>query len=191
MKADYATSDLISNVNSDWINEVLANREFGPADPADDVPSDAATNVHPDQVEVSNSGASDLRLRREFDRKRTMMRRRGSTGIGRHEPDITIEPMAWRFRPRSVARRVKERLVLAVAVLLLVGAGLWIAPEPPDTTNAAPAEVTNVLPEAAEPLSTAEVQPAWLLPEILYGPAMARSPAARAEASRPMPRPVR
>jgi hypothetical protein len=47
------------------------------------------------------------------------------------------------------------------------------------------------LPEVAGPLNTAEVQPAWLLPEILYGPAMARSPAPRAEASQPMPRPAR
>jgi hypothetical protein len=187
MRADYATSDLISKVNSDWINEVLANREFGRADPGGDVPrDDVADDVRPDQVGVNNSGTSDLRLRREFARKRTMMRRRGSTRIGRHEPDIAVEPMAR--RRRSVGRRVKERLVLAVAVLMLVGVGLWMAPEPQDATNSASAQATSALPEAAGPINTAEAQPAWLLPEILYGPAMARSPAPRAEALRPVPR---
>jgi hypothetical protein len=196
MRADYATSDLISKVNDEWINEVLANREFDRADPGGDVPRDdvardVADDVGPDTVDVSNSSASDLRLRREFARKRTMMRRRGSTGTGRHEPDIAVEPLARRTRRRSVARRVKERLVLAIALLMLVGVGLWMAPEPQDATTAASAQTTNALPEAAGPINTAEVQPAWLQPEILFGPAMARSPAPRTEAPRPMPRPAR
>jgi hypothetical protein len=192
MRADYATSDLISKVNSEWINEVLANHEFDHADPRGDVPRhEVADDIRPETVDVNNSSASDLSLRREFARKRTMMRRRGSTGIGRHEPDTAVESVARRSRRRSVTRRVKERLVLAVAVLMLVGVGLWMAPEPQDATNAASAQATNALPDAAGPINTAEVQPAWLLPEILYGPAMASSPAPRAEASRPMPRPVR
>jgi hypothetical protein len=191
---------LISKVNDEWINEVFANREFGRADPggdvprddvADDVAHDLADDARPDTVDANNSSVSDLRLRREFARKRTMMRRRGSAGIGRHEPDIAVEPLARRTRRRSVARRIKERLALAVAILILVGAGLWMAPEPEDATNSASAQITNALPEAAGPINTAEVQPAWLVPEILYGPAMARSPAPRTEASRPMPRPAR
>jgi hypothetical protein len=192
MRADYATSDLISKVNSDWINAVLANREFGRGDFGGDIPrDDVADDVRPDKFDVSNSSASDLSLRREFARKRTIMRRRGSTRIGRHEPDIAVESVARRSRRRSVARRVKERLVLAVAVMMLVGVGLWIAPEPQDATNSASAQTTNALPEAAGPINTAEVQPAWLLPEILYGPAMASSPAPRAETPRLMSRPAR
>jgi hypothetical protein len=186
MRADYATSDLISKVNSDWINEVLANRELGRADPADDVPRD---DVH--RGEVRRDGASDRRLRREFARKRAIMLQHGTTRNEHWEPGNTDEPTARLSRPRSVARRVKERLALAVAFLTLVGVGLWMAPEPQDATNSASAQATNALLEPAAPISTAAVQPAWLLPEILYGPAMARSPAPRAEVARPVPKPGR
>ena len=34
MRADYATSDLINKVNSDWINEVLINPELDRASAA-------------------------------------------------------------------------------------------------------------------------------------------------------------
>src|SRR5450631_2466710 len=54
MRADYATSDLVSKVNSDWINAVLVNREFDRAEDrdhmvADDLtlPSDPARQIIP------------------------------------------------------------------------------------------------------------------------------------------------
>jgi hypothetical protein len=184
MRADYATSDLINKVNSDWINEVLANREFGRAGPADDIRRDDVAAVRGD-----NADAGDLRLRREFDRKRTIMLRRGTARSEHWEPGNTDAPTARPSRRRSLARRVKERLALAVALLTLVGLGLWMAAEPPDATNSASTQATNALPEPAAPISTAAVQPAWLLPEILYGPAMARSPVPRTEAPRPQPKP--
>jgi len=88
MRADYATSDLISKVNAEWINEVLVNREHDRADPVNDVPgSDFADDVH-----GTNNGASDLRLRREFARKRTILLQRGSGRMDHHEPDITAMP---------------------------------------------------------------------------------------------------
>ena len=37
MRADYATSDLINKVNSDWISEVLINPELDRPDPGHDV----------------------------------------------------------------------------------------------------------------------------------------------------------
>src|SRR5258708_31790578 len=102
MRADYATSDLINKVNSEWINEVLANPEFSRAEPGDDAaPGDAHGH---DAVD------SDLRLRREFARKRAIMLRRDSTRSDRREPGIAI---ARPSRRRSVARRVAERLALA------------------------------------------------------------------------------
>jgi len=159
MRADYATSDLINKVNSDWINEVLANPEFGRADPEVDVRGDDVID-------------SDLRLRREFARKRAILLRRDSTSIGRHEPGITVAPTARPSRRRSVARRVTERLALAVAALTVVWVGVRMAPEPQDVTGPVSERATNASPEPAAPINTNEVQPAWLLPEILY----ARSP---------------
>ena len=119
MRADYATSDLISKVNSDWINEVLAHREFRRADPAEDVArSDVADDAPADAVDAST--ADDLRLRREFARKRAILLQRGATGSGRHEPDIAIDPTP-RYRPRSVARRIKEQILRTTGLTGSVG----------------------------------------------------------------------
>jgi hypothetical protein len=190
MRADYATSDLISKVNSEWINEVLANREFGRADPGDDVPRDdvPADEVHGDADHGNNGGSSDLRLRREFARKRAILLQRGSTNVDHREPDITAMPTPRSSRQRSVARRIKERLALAIAALTLVAVAVWMAPEPQDVTNSMSARAASAAPEPAAPIDTTELQPAWLLPEILYGPAMARSPMPRAEAARSAPK---
>jgi hypothetical protein len=203
MRADYATSDLISKVNSDWINEVLANRECGRPNAGGDVPRDDITDdmaddvaddvradeVHGHGVGGNNVHASDLRLRREFARKRTILLQRGSSGIDPRESRIAANPMDRLSRHRSVARRVKERLALAVAVLMLVGVAVWMAPEPQDATNAVSTPAASAAPEQAAPVDTAELQPGWLLPEILYGPAMARTPVSRADVLRPAPRP--
>jgi hypothetical protein len=165
MRADYATSDLINKVNSTWISEVLANPEFSRAEPGDDV---AADEAHGDDID------DDLRLRREFARKRTILLRRDSTRIDRREPRPS--------RRRSVARRVTERLALAVVALAVASVGTWMAPEPQDVTNAVPVHAANA--EPAAPINTAGLRPAWLLPEILYGPAMARSPLSATKSGR-------
>jgi hypothetical protein len=194
MRADYATSDLISKVNSDWLKQVLANPEFGRAGPRDDIAEDHIPGDHapPDHVDGDHGPedvgvVSDLRLRREFARKRRILLQRGSTGADRRGPDITVEPMARPSRRRSVARRVKERLALAVAALAVVWVALWMALEAPDVANSDAMGATTASIEPAAPVSTNELQPAWLLPEILYGPAMARSPAPR-EVPRPVPK---
>ena len=202
MRADYATSDLISKVNSDWINDVLAHREFGRGDPEEDVArnadpdedvvtNDVTDDAPVDAVHESTTAADDLRLRREFARKRAMLLQRGPTDIGRHEPDIAIDPFPHRYRRRSVARRIKERVALAAVALAVVGAAAWMAPEPQDVTNSASTRSASAAPEPVASVDTAELQPAWLVPEILYGPAMARSPVLRAEVPRPAPKPTR
>jgi hypothetical protein len=162
---------LINRVNSDWIEEVLA-KEHGRSGHGSDAPDDT----------------SDRRLRREFARKRGVLLRRGPTGIDRREPGIALEPIARPSRYRSVARRVKIRLALAAAGLALVWVAVWMGPEPQDTKNPVSARATNASPEPAAAINTNEPQPAWLLPEILYGPAMARSPTSRAELLRPAPK---
>ena len=189
MRADYATSDLISKVNAEWINEVLANREFDRADPDDDVAgNDVADDAPVDAVHDSPT-ADDLRLRREYARKRAMLLQRGSSDSGRHEPDIAIDLFP---RRRSVARRIKERLALAVAALMVVGAASWMAPpEPQDVTNSVSPRAESAASEPAAPLDTVDMRPAWLVPEILFGPAMANSPVSHAEIPRPPSRPAR
>jgi hypothetical protein len=165
MKADYATSDLITKVNSDWINDVLASPEFGRADPGDDIADDL------------------LLLRHQYAQKRTMSRWRGpvrpsanSTIADRPERGVAAEPIDRPPRLRSVARRVAERLALAVVAMAVVGVGAWIVSGAQDVTSSVSVRATNASPEPAPPIDTTELRPAWLLPEILYGPAMARSP---------------
>jgi hypothetical protein len=195
MRADYATSDLISKVNAEWINEVLANREHDRADPGDDVPRDQilrddvpVDDVLVDEVHGNSDGAGDLQLRREFARKRTILLQRGSGRMEYNEPDIAL-PLERSSRQRSVARRIKERLALAVAALALIAAAVWMAPEPQDdVTSSVAAQAANTAPEPAAPIDTSQTRPAWMLPEILYGPAMARSPLPLAEASRSVPK---
>jgi hypothetical protein len=158
MRADYATSDLISKVNSDWINAVLANPELDRA--------------YPGHAAVISE------LRRQSARKQATPLRRepvppaaNSTRAG--APGVTVERAAPPSLHRSVARRVAERLALALAALGLAWAGVRMAPGPRDATRAVSVHAASALPDTTEPGS---VGPAWLLPEILYGPAMARSP---------------
>jgi hypothetical protein len=161
MRADYATSDLISKVNSDWINAVLVNREFDRTDAGDDgavgdltlQPGSGKQIVAPWPKPAPPSAKSN----------------------GIEEPVITVEPVAWP-RPRSVARRVTERLALAVAALAVAWMGVRMAPEPRDAMDTASVRATIASPEFAVPINTAGLRPGWLLPEILYGPAMASSP---------------
>jgi hypothetical protein len=165
MRADYATSDLISKVNSDWINEVLLNSELDRADPGGDVVAD-------DHVPRRQSaGKQTIPAWRE-----PMPTSADSTGVDYLQPGIVEELIARRSRRRSVARRVTERLALAVAALAIVWVGVRMTPEPQDVTNPVSADATIASPEPAAPINTAGLRPAWLSPEILYGPAMARSP---------------
>jgi hypothetical protein len=180
MRADYATSDLINKVNSDWINEVLINPELDRGDDDD---------------------ATDLMLRPQSSRKQTIPRWREparrpgrSAKVDYPEPGIMVQPMSRPSRRRSVARRVTERLALAVAALGLAWAGVSMAPGPRDVTNSVPMRATSGSPESVAPIDTTEpnsVGPAWLVPEILYGPARAPSPMRPAQAARPVPTPGR
>src|SRR5260370_31807861 len=107
MRADYATSDLINKVNSDWINEVLVNPELDRADPRD----------HDD--------GGDITLRPRWGEP--VWPSASPIGTDDPEPGFADELIALR---RSVARRVTERLALAVAALAIVWVGVWMAPGP-------------------------------------------------------------
>jgi hypothetical protein len=161
MRADYATSDLINKVNSDWISEVLINPELDRPDPGHD-------------VVVGELPRQSSRKQAPPVRRDPVLPAANSTEAG--EPGITVERTARPSRRRSVARRIKERLALAVAALIMAWMGLWMAPAPQDVTGSVSVPATHASPEPAPPINTTELRPAWLLPEILYGFAMARSP---------------
>ena len=156
MKADYATSDLISKVNSDWITAVLLNPDLDRPDDRDEV-------VAGDITLQSDSGRQII----------PMWPRPAAESLEVEETGIAVDPTVPPSRRRTVARRVTERMALAVTALAVAWTGIQMAPEP---TNSVPAQTTKATPESATPVSTSEPRPAWLLPEILYGPAMASSP---------------
>jgi hypothetical protein len=162
MRADYATSDLISKVNADWINAVLINRKLDHGDAGDDeAPGEPAPQPGPGQQIVGAwpkpvpPSAKPARIAR---------------------PDVVLDPVARLHRRRSVARRVGERLALAAAALAIVWAGIRAAPEARVAMDPVAVRATRAAPDPVAPISTTELRPGWLLPEILYGPAMASSP---------------
>jgi hypothetical protein len=105
---------------------------------------------------------------------------------GRAEVTVAVDPRVLRLsgpKPRSLVRRIAERLVLGVAALALFGVWVWMAGQTPSTntsplrgTNASPETVALPEPDAAitNPESKS-LMPAWFSPQILYSPAMAPS----------------
>jgi hypothetical protein len=114
------------------------------------------------------------------------------------EPDIAIEP-DFRFAPiRSVARRVGERLALAVVALALTGIGLWMAEARRDRApvSSHAAERTSEPAVSDNTVDAKAQQPAWLSPEMFYSPppmpsSAPPSSASRADVPLPVPRPDR
>jgi hypothetical protein len=117
------------------------------------------------------------------------------------EPGNAIEPIIRLSEPRSVARRVGERLAIAVVALALAGTGVWLVAGRQDE-----AKDPSSLRGAVEPTEAAAAdnaadakaqQPTWLSPEILYAPQIMSSPASspsalpRADVPLPVPRPER
>jgi hypothetical protein len=166
MRADYATSDLISKVNADWINAVLINRELDHGDADDEAaPGEPVPQPGPGKQIV---GAWPKPM------PKPMPPSAKPTRIAR--PMVIPDPVARLRRRRSVGRRVGERLALAAAALVIVWVGIRAAPEAREATDPVAVRATDAAPDPAAPISTTELRPGWLLPEILYGPAMAYSP---------------
>jgi hypothetical protein len=109
------------------------------------------------------------------------------------EPSIAIEPIVL-SQPRSIARKVTERLALAVAALILGWTWVWMAPGPQDMTNLPSLRGAVGPPDPVASINTTDAksqQPAWLSPDIFYAPAPAPAPTPRADVPLPMPRPER
>jgi hypothetical protein len=117
------------------------------------------------------------------------------------EPGIAIEPIIRLSEPRSVARRVGERLAIAAVALALVGTGVWLVEARQDQARDPSSLRGAVEPtEAAAADNAADAksqQPTWLSPEILYAPTIMPPPASppsalpRADVPLPLPRPER
>lgn len=121
-------------------------------------------------------------------------------GLDHFEPGSAVAPMLALSEPRSLARRVGERMALAAMALVLVGVGLWMDPGGRDQARdqvADPASLRGAeLTEAASSdgaTDTKAQQPTWLSPEMFYAPPPLPSPPAspRADVPLPTPRPER
>jgi len=112
------------------------------------------------------------------------------------EPGIALEPLAALSERRSVARRVGERLALAVVALAAFGVGLWLFARQDAARNSLRGPVEAIEPAAPGNGADAKAaQPSWLSPEMFYAPPSVSSPppsaAPRADVPLPVPRPER
>jgi len=122
---------------------------------------------------------------------------------GRAEATVDVDPRVLRVlcpQPRSLVRRIAERLVLGVAALTFFGVWVWMAGQT-STMNTLPLLGTNASlqavalpgPDAAiinpeskllmpvwfSPQNLYSSMPAWFSPQILYSPTMAPTATAR------------
>jgi hypothetical protein len=123
-------------------------------------------------------------------------------GVTRSEAVLAVEPRVLDTlcsAPRSVARRITERLMLGVAALALYAAWAWLPSEGPRETQVlrstirpeeiAPGETTAAITAAASNPSP----PSWFSPQLLYVPTWMPPPAdaLRGGVPLPLPRPTR
>jgi hypothetical protein len=109
----------------------------------------------------------------------------------RPELTDTVDPRVLSPQPRSVTRRVAERLVLAVAALALIGAATWWAPDPEDTDSASGETTISPPSPGYDAADSGTPQPGWIVPEILFAPTIGPAPTRRADVPLPVPRPGR
>jgi hypothetical protein len=188
MRSDYAKADLINKVNTEWIKKVLVNSEFSDPGPADDDDDDHDDHRHQHHDDVDDD--SELPPHRDF----AIQQPSGPenelslllTNLSRlqHPEPGAAKWRARRQQPRSVARRIAERLILGVAVLG-VGVAVWVAPGFQDGTDVVLAQEPNTPSEQAAQIDTTalkSMEPAWLSPEILYATAITPARGQPAEA---------
>ena len=163
--------------NEPLANEPLANEPVGDAPPA---PRPAPVWPRPRALRATLD-VSDL------------------PSLDQFELGSATAPMLRLSEPRSLARRVGERMALAAVALLLIGVGLWMseggrdqASDPSSLRGAEATEATE--PAASDGATDAKAQqPSWLSPEMLYAPPPMPAPVAspRADVPLPTPRPDR
>jgi hypothetical protein len=126
----------------------------------------------------------------------------GVSSLDHFEPAIAGGPVIRLSEPRSLARRVGERLAIAALLLVFAGVGLWMGDDRQDaatdpSVGRAVAESTQPAP-ADDGAEAKAQQPNWLSPEMFYSPMMpppssppAAAAAPRADVPLPTPRPDR
>jgi hypothetical protein len=184
--------------------DAIRRIEFGDEDqeptlvPPDEPVSEAPPEPRPDPIWPQPRPA-----------RRDMLDVADLSGIERDTPATAVEPVTPLARRRPLARRVGERLALAVVVLALLGVGVWMlggrrggATGPAASLRAA-ADASR--PAADHPADTKAAPPNWLSPQMLFAPQIApppppspprppsssspSSPPPRAEVPLPLPRP--
>jgi len=117
---------------------------------------------------------------------------------GRVKVTVDVDPRVLRVlcpQPRSLVRRLAERLVLGVAALTFFGVWVWMAGQT-STMNTLPLRATSASPQAvALPGPDAAIskpgskllKPAWFSPQTLYSPTMAPSATASPRTEVPVP----
>jgi hypothetical protein len=120
----------------------------------------------------------------------------GVPALEEEEPGIAVEALAQLSERRSLARRVGERLALALVALAAAGIGLWLVAAPQDAArNSSHSPAESIAPAAPDNGADAKAPPSWLSPEIFYAPPSVSSPppsaAPRADVPLPVPRPER
>jgi hypothetical protein len=184
--------------------DAIRRIEFGDEDheptlvPPDEPVSEAPPEPRPDPISPRPRPA-----------RRDMLDVADLSGIERDTPATAVEPVTPHARRRSLARRVGERLALAVVVLALLGVGVWMlggrrgAGKGPAASPRGAADASR--PAADHPADAKTAPPNWLSPQMLFAPQIApppppspprppsssspSSPPPRAEVPLPLPRP--
>jgi hypothetical protein len=113
----------------------------------------------------------------------------GLPSLDQFESGRATAPMLRLSEPRSLARRVGERMALATMDLALIGVGLWMGEgdrdQATDPASLRGAESTE--PAASDGATDAKAQqPTWLSPEMFYAPPPTPPPAASPPAASPL-----
>ena len=113
-----------------------------------------------------------------------------SPGFDDVEPARAVEPLVEFSKPRSVARRVGERMALAVIALVLAGIGLWMLAGRQDQAanpSSSPGANESTAPAASDTATDAKAQqPSWYSPEMFYVPPPIPSQSAPPPAGAPL-----
>jgi len=193
--ADALVSDADVAREEQSFRDAIRRIEFGDADDQPTlVPADEPVEEAPRQPRLASVWPQPRSRRPEAAERPEVLEESSLPSL-----DIAAEPLIHLSEPRSLTRRVGERLALAAVLLVIAGVGLWMAGERQDTApdpSAGRGVADSTQPTPADNAAETKVQqPNWLSPQMFYAPPMmpASAPpsAPRADVPLPTPRPDR